>query len=240
MNGSVENGKNRLARRSRPVQVAVLAALFLLLVTSSACNLMWRRVSERERLYAVESARHEIESGHCVGGLESLDRAEAKLDIGLFAREAVESRSRCYEKLGMQELATAHRRLLSDFYTTEPMALPDADGSSVFRVSNSSVSKYELPPGWLKMESPRYSEYARRAKIVGRVIVAFNLAKDGKPRRIRVLEMPHPLLASWAIEAIARSEPKEKRKPVILPGVRYFASFNFEWRWAKSKAKPGR
>jgi hypothetical protein len=221
------------------VQATVVAALLLLLVTSSACHFMWRRVSERERIYALESARRQIQSGRCAAGLESLDRAEAKLDIGLFAREAVEARARCYEKLGLQELAAAHRRLLADFYTTEPMALPDADGSSVFRVSDPSVGTFELPPGWMEVGAPRYSEYARRAKIVGRVIVAFGLAKDGRPRKIRVLEMPHPLLASWAIEAIVRSEPKENKKPIILTGVRYFASFNFEWRWAKTKAKPG-
>ena len=239
MNDSRGNGKKRFAHGSRPIQLSVLALLFFLLVTSSACNLMWRRVSELERIYALESARREIQSGQCAAALESLDRAEAIMDIGIFAREALEARTRCYEKLGLQELAATHRRLLSDFYTKEPMAFPAEDGSSVFRVSSAAVGKYELPPGWLKVESPRYNEHARRAKIVGRVVVAFNLATNGRPRRIRVLEMPHPLLATWAIEAIARSKPKEKKQPVILTGVRYVASFNFEWRWAKAKAKSG-
>ena len=69
---------------------------------------------------------------------------------------------------------------------------------------------------------------------MGRVVVSFRLADAGRAREIRVLEMPHPLLGTWAIEAIARAEKKKRLKqdPVIVPKDLYVTTFSFEWRWA--------
>ena len=223
----------RHADSLRRLNIGTIAFLFLVIVSTSSCKQSWwQQVRERERIYALENARNRTMRGQCAEGLESLDRAEAKLDIGVFAREAVSTRIRCYGKLGLEELAAAHRRLLSDFYSTEPMALPLADGTSVFRVDRVSIAEYQAPPAWLRIESPRYSEYARRSNIIGRVVVAYDLAKDGTPKRIRILEMPHPLLATWAIEAIARSRPKERVVSIFAPNARFVSKFTFEWRWA--------
>jgi hypothetical protein len=52
---------------------------------------------------------------------------------------------------------------------------------------------------------------------------------------IRVIEMPHPLLASWAIEAIAQARFRTNEKPLIVPGEHYVTLFEFEWHWAKKK-----
>ncbi len=195
---------------------------------------MWDRVRENEREFAMEAARTQTGRGQCREALSSIDRAQARLDLGLYARESTLARARCYEKLGQDALATAHRRLLTDFYTDEPMALPEADGSSVFRVKSIPSGGFDRPPAWLKIPPPRYTPYAQRSKIVGRIVISFELAKNDRPKRIRVLEMSHPLLATWAIEAIAASEPKKKDDtPNLMPGGRYVTTFLFEWRWAK-------
>lgn len=225
-----------LARRAARsgVRVAVMLALALMLVAQSGCRTMWQRVRENERVFSLETARKQAGRGQCAKALSSLDRAEARMDIGVYGREAISTRIRCYEKLGHQELASAHRRLLQDYYTNEPMAFPEANGTSVFRVKKLQSKNFEPPPGWLGISRPRYTPHAQRSKIVGRVVISFELSRSGRPTRIRVLEMPHPLLATWAIEAIAQAEKKKKLKtdPVVVTGSFYVTTFVFEWRWA--------
>ena len=224
--------RERRARVGR--RIGLWLACAAIAVTLTGCTSMWNRLRERERIFALETGRTQTGRGQCGPGLESIDRAQARLDLGLYARESTVARSRCYEKLGMDELAAAHRRLLTDFYTKEPMALPEADGSSIFRVETLLAERYERPPGWLEIPSPRYSPYAQRSKIVGRVVISFELASNKRAKKIRVLEMPHPLLATWAIEAIANAEPNKRKVPsVVMPGDRYVTTFVFEWRWAE-------
>lgn len=213
-----------------------LTLILLLALSQVSCSTFWDRNREMERMFSLNNARTQTGRGQCAAGLASLDRAQARIDLGAYARESTLARARCYEKLGQHELAAAHRRLATDFYTEEPMAFPDPDGSSIFRVKTLSGSGYERPPSWLKFSAPRYSPYAQRSKIVGRVVVAFELAGNDKPRKIRVLEMPHPLLATWAIEAIAAAEAKKKEgTTTLMPGGRYVTTFVFEWRWAKEE-----
>ena len=73
---------------------------------------------------------------------------------------------------------------------------------------------------------------------MGRVVVAFELAEDGRTKKIRVLEMPHPLLATWAIEAVSQAGKKKRwgkdagANPLAMPGDVYVTTFVFYWRWA--------
>ncbi len=221
-------------RRSCPLFRLVLATLALLVaLTLSGCGGMWDVVRENERGFALDNARNQSKRGKCLAALEALDRAEAIMSIDRFAIEATQIRIRCYEKLGLPELQAAHRRLLVDFYTEEPMAFPAADGSSVFRASADVPAQFDRPPSWLKIARPRYTAYAQRSKIIGRVVVKFGLAEGGKTNQIRILEMTHPLLASWAIEAVAQAKPKRTGQvPVIESDRDYVTTFNFEWRWA--------
>jgi uncharacterized protein YceK len=216
-----------LRRLRRPLALALLVSL-------SGCASVWDRVRENERSMSVASARTEAKRGQCAEALDSLDRAQARIDLGAYARESTIARARCYEKLGLDTLAYAHRRMIDDFYTQEPMAYPAADGSSVFRVTSLPEGGFERPPSWLAFPEPRYSRYAQRSKIVGRVVVAFELASNDSPRNIRVLEMPHPLLATWAAEAV--SQARTRKKPAdanLMPGGQYVVTFVFEWRWAR-------
>ena len=217
---------------SRPLP-ALLALVAALACSALGCSTWWENVRESERGFALENARSDAKRGKCVEALDGLDRAEAIMSIDRFAIEANQIRVRCYEKLGLSELQSAHRRLLDDFYREEPMAFPAADGSSVFRVAEGAPVRFDRPPSWLSIERPRYTPYAQRSKIVGRVVVAFGLAANGQTTRIRVLEMPHPLLASWAIEAVAQAKPKRKGQAPVIESERvYVTTFNFEWRWA--------
>ena len=68
----------------------------------------------------------------------------------------------------------------------------------------------------LELGEPRYSMSADRSQLSGRVLVRFWVGERGEIRDIRVLEMPHPLLASWAIEAVAKSK-MEKGHDAELP-----------------------
>ena len=46
--------------------------------------------------------------------------------------------------------------------------------------------------------------------------------------------MSHPLLATWAVEAVVQAKPKKKKdSPELMPGGRFFTTFVFEYRWAK-------
>lgn len=227
--------RNPKLNPSRFGAAAMLLLMLPLLLAQTGCQAMWNRVRERERIYSLETARVRLQRGNCAEALASLDRAQARIDLGRYALESVSARLRCYEKLGAQEIATAHRRLITDFYTDEPMALPEADGSSIFRAPNINAADYQSPPTWLKIERPRYTPYAQRSKIIGRVVLSFELAKNGSTRKVRVLEMPHPLLATWAIESVvaAGKKRKENGKDVtVISGGQYITTFSFEWRWA--------
>ncbi len=214
-----------------PIRLAIAALLVLAL---SGCTSLWDRVRESERTNFVDIARTQSKRGQCGEALSSLDRAQARMDLGTYARESTIARARCYEKLGAGSMAYAHRRLIDDFYSEEPMALPEADGSSVFRAKSIPAGGFDRPPSWLAFPEPRYSPYAQRSKIVGRVVVSFEIASNDRAKKIRVLEMPHPLLATWAIEAISQGKPKKKPEGVnLMPGGRYVTTFLFEWRWAK-------
>ena len=223
-----------------PLTQARLAVLILALLFLAGCTPMWQRVRENERMFALDAARSHAGRGQCAAAIQSLDRAQARMDLAAYSRESTEVRARCYERLGMTEVARAHRRLIDDFYAEDPMAYPAADGSSVFQVKIVPTGGFEDPPEWLKIPSPRYTPSARRSKLVGRVVVSFELTSNDRTRAIRVLEMPHPLLASWAIEAVANAEPKKEDsdgKQALMPGGRFATTFVFEWHWAKEDSR---
>ena len=222
-----------MRRSYSTLSLSFLVLALLLALPQFGCGGMWEAVRENERGFALENARSQAKRGKCAKALADLDRAEAVMSIDRFAVEATQIRIRCYEKLGLSELQSAHRRLLEDYYTEEPMAFPAADGSSVFRVSERAPVRFDRPPTWLKIERPHYTPYAQRSKIIGRVVLTFGLADNGRTSDIRVLEMSHPLLASWAIEAVAQAKPRRTGQvPVIESDRVYVTTFNFEWRWA--------
>ncbi len=236
--GRSANGRGSSGRAvTRAVGLLVLGVTAFGLI---ACAGMGNRLRERERLFAVEMARTQTERGQCAEALASLDRAQARRDLGLYARESTRARAKCYAELGLEELARGHRRLLEDFYSGGSDAsqpLPDAGGSPVFRVRDVDPALLEPVPSSLRLEEPRISPSASRSRLVGRVVVSFALGSDGQPTDLRVLEMPHPLLATRAMEAVARSKlAKSTDRSVLIPGRRYVTTFAFESHWEDAPA----
>jgi hypothetical protein len=222
-----------MSKSKKRISLAFAILLSLAISTSVGCGGFWKRVRESERNNSVSNARTYSKRGNCEKALHSLNRAMARLDIGAFGKEATTLRMRCYERQERWAAARAHQRLLDDFYSEEDPAYPAADGSSVFRVKSIRNVKYENPPAALVLEPPFYSEPARRSYIDGRVVISFELTADGKAKAIRVFEMPHPLLASWAIEAIEGVKRSKKHQDtLLLPGGHYLTTFVFEYRWA--------
>jgi hypothetical protein len=209
--------------------------LVVVIIAGVGCAPLWNKVRENEREHAVASSRSLVKRGKCDRALSALSRAEATLEIGAYAVEATRLRMNCYQRQGRHAAARAHERLLNDFYGKKNPAYPKKDGSSVFRVATLPDIEFQKPPMALRLASPEYSPYARRSKIVGRVVIAFELTANAEPKAIRVLEMPHPLLASWAIEAIERSGRGKKYENALIPtGNRYVATYSFEYHFAKS------
>jgi len=214
---------------------SAIALLAILAILASACAPMWRQLRESERRGAVERARSYAKRGDCAETLVALDHAESSLDIGRFAEEATQMRVICYERLGQNAIAHAHRRLFEEFYERPDPAYPTGLGDDVFRVKTvPDANILPVPSGYI-IPPPNYSEFARRSHIVGRVVVSFEIASDDTPKAIRILEMPHPLLATWAIEAVAQGRRKNLGKgPPFIPEQRYITTFAFAYHWAKS------
>jgi hypothetical protein len=222
-----------MIQATRRSSVRLMIAVSLIASLGVGCATLWDRVRENERLTAVESARTYSKRGSCVKAIDALNRATARLDIGIFGKEATTLRTTCYERLGEPQLQYAHLRLLEDFYPDGNPALPAADGSSVFRVAEVPDVEFEKMPDALLVSPPHYSEAARRSYMTGRVVISFELTSEDTAKSIRVLEMPHPLLASWAIEAIAKLRRDGRKKDALIaPGGHYVATFAFEYRWA--------
>jgi len=221
----------RSARGPTTIGRAILG-LAVLVVVCAGCAGFWEHSRERERAFAASSARSEIERGNCAKALSLLDRAQARLDLGTFARESTRARMECYRQLDLQELASGHRRLLADFYTDEPQAFPAADGSSVFRASNVDPRGFLPPPPGFELAAPRHSSAASRSKIFGRAVASFEITGGGRITRIRVLEMPHPLLATRAMEALVHSTAADGTSSRTgTRGGPYVVVFQFQSRW---------
>lgn len=231
--GGRRSGGNRSGSSGLAVaRVVGLIVLGLAAFGVLACAGMGNRLRERERLFAVEKARTQTQRGQCAEALVSLDRAQARLDLGPYARESIRARVKCYAELGLDELARGHRRLLEDFYSGDSQTLSNDGGSPVFRVRDVDPASLEPAPSALRLEEPRISPSASRSRLVGRVVVSFAIGSDGQPTDLRVLEMPHPLLATWAMEAVARSKlAKSADRSVLIPGRRYVTTFAFESYW---------
>ena len=217
--------------KSRYVAAALLMAL---VVFGTACAPFWRQVREWERNSAAASADSYAKRGNCARTLKSLDHAEAGLAIGSYAKAATRMRMICYERMGRTEVARAHQRMLDDFYEGENPAYPTGLGDDLFRVKTVPKDPFKPPPALFKIMPPIYNDHAKRSHIVGRVVVSFKLTSKDAATRIRVLEMPHPLLGTWAIEALERSRRNNLDQTTLIPpGEHYVTTFNFYYHHAQ-------
>ena len=160
------------------------------------CVGQWDRVREWERQNAIDGARAEVERGDCDVALPTLERAQSANDLASFGAESVWRKAVCLDRLSRHEEALAHWRLLSELFPS-------------FYVEHGSVDAHTLPRGGAALRSPklprpRFSESARRSGVFGDVVVEYRVDELGVVRDIRVVPPAHPLLASFAIEAVAK------------------------------------
>ena len=205
-------------------QHAFKAALLLIVTVliGAGCGSFWVSVREGERTGAVKNANKYFKQGRCDRVLDQLDQAEAARDLGPYGAQATYQRAVCLENLGHAVSARANYWMVVDFYPEspmKPMALEklgrtgDRNSLAAFRQGLSSVRvvpQIEIP-------SPRYSETAERSGLVGSAVVVFTMGADEKVSDIRVVQMDHPLLASWSIEAVDRATIAEGATPPDLP-----------------------
>lgn len=78
---------------------------------------------------------------------------------------------------------------------------------------------------------PSYPEEARKARVMGIVVLEAEIAADGKVTDTRVLESPSPLLTAAAAEAVRRWEFEPARDAAgQAVAVRYVVTLNFTLR----------
>lgn len=191
----------------------------LALVTVLAgCGSFWAGVRERERRFALENAETRVQRGDCGGAMSSLERAQATADLGGYGAQSTLTKAECLDRLRRYEQSRAHYRLLRDFYPDfrpERIAQEFSEGDEFHELGLGEAPALGTLPA-LELGEPRYSMSADRSQLSGRVLIRFWVGEKGEIRDIRVLEMPHPLLASWAIEAVASSK-MEKGHDAKLP-----------------------
>lgn len=196
--------------------------LVLVLCVSTGCGSFWASVREGERNRSEKQANSYFKAGRCERALEQLDRSEAAQDLGSYGADATYQRAVCLEKLGHKEAARANYLMVVDFYPesrVKSLALGKLGRSKVrgeFSKDQAGLSPAPLP-SQVEVPNSRYSEAAERSGLVGDTVLVFTLEADQSVSGIRVVEMGHPLLASWAIESVSQVTLRESAAPLSLP-----------------------
>ena len=216
-------------RRGRATRIMAATLCAVLASGTVACTSMWESMRQSERASAAREFERLLEDGKCAEALPVLERAQADRALGAFAAKSTAQKAICLERVGRTEEALAHRRLLVDFFADSAAAqriLPE-ERERLFALG---AWPRVPPPPAVEVPGPRYSRSAERSQIEGAVVVGYRLDRDARVSDIRVLESPHPLLASWAIEAVAQAEAESG----LLEPVSAAASFEFRRRWGSS------
>ena len=223
-----------IRNRVFPWAVAVLLSA---VCATLGCSSMWESVRESQRLSSVRLARELVERGSCERALETIGRAQSTAELGRFEAESIWLRARCLSRLERSQQALAHWRLLADHYSESPFSrripaeVREQLGRRAETRAPSSPKAFEAP-------QPRYEPGAQQAKLVGSVWLEFDLDEAGGVGDIRVIETPHPLLASFAVEALALGKWTDRSLPVRMG--RYGAKYRFEHHFAQPASKSPR
>jgi hypothetical protein len=182
-----------------------LFGLALLGSLNVSCAGFWQIIGRQQRAaswhHAIELAR----SGHCDEALLSIERAQNDKSLTRrFEAESTRLRADCLDQVGRRSEALAHYRFIRDFLPESPAAasLPPHIREETRERSLAAIDgrPYEGKP-----LTPRYSRAARLAGIAGDLQVSYVVDSSGRAEEIRVVNESHPLLASWAIEAVANA-----------------------------------
>ncbi|MAI80179.1 MAG: hypothetical protein CL917_14620 [Deltaproteobacteria bacterium] len=221
-----------------------LLLLLLMAISSLGCGSFWASVREGERSRAQSQANTYFKDGRCDRVLRKLDRSEAAQDIGRYGAVATYQRAVCLEKLGAKQSGWANYRMLLDFYPDDSVAslardaLPKEGASPSISQLRAEVASLPMP-SQIKIPSPRYTDTAERSGMVGDIVVTFMITGDRRISDIRVVQMDHPLLASWAIEAVSNINVTPAAASLPLP-MRSAARIVFSSFWHEDGRKDDR
>lgn len=219
----------------RASRVAQLFALLCVVAALVGCGRMWAGIRERDRKSAEKTSQRLAERGQCGRAIASAENAQAAKELGDFAAKSTWLKARCLDALAMHEQSLAHWRLLADFYSDSPWA-EELSPSLREAIAIRPASPIVAAPHDLKLPKARYSRSAERSHLIGVVLVEFTLDRTGASRQIRVLENPHPLLSSWAIEVVAQAElGPDSSQRMDLP-FRTAVNLRFSSHWAELAA----
>jgi len=184
----------------------LIAALGLLLCIpwQVACAGLWERIQRFEHAQSWSHAVELAQSNRCEDALVSIERAQNSRTLTRrFAAESTLLKGHCLEQTGRAREARAHYRFIRDFLGDSRIAqsLP-AEGMDETAWGSPSLER--APRVETTLPHARYSTEARVAGITGDVRVQYRVDASGRAEQIRVVNEAHPLLASWAIESVAR------------------------------------
>jgi hypothetical protein len=222
---SLFSPRPRQTRRYTGVALALCLA-----TTALGCSGFWDGVRERQRQASIDLARDLAGRGECRRALPSLERAQTRRQLGAFAAESIYLKARCLALVGRLEESLAHWRMVSDQYEGSSWAsripnevLPLLGSGEPYR-AHVAPTAFEIP-------RPRYGNGARRASVAGPVWIDFRLDGEGRPHDLRVIGAAHPLLAGYALEAVASGKWRKSAGTNTPLPRRASSAFRFESLW---------
>jgi TonB family protein len=159
------------------------------------------QLRESERAQAAKNAVAWYRHGDRDRALASVERAQATPDpSSRLAADSTLLKARILDELGQHEQSLAHYRYLRERHpdVLRGQTVPDA---ALLALPDATTP----PTGELDVPEPRYPQEASWADVGGVVHVRFRVGERGRPEAIHVVGPAHPLLASLAIEATART-----------------------------------
>jgi len=228
-----------LSSRAPITDLASVALALTAAMISAGCAAVsdfWDGVRESQRRSSIELSRELVDRGTCDRALGTIERAQTRRQLGAFAAESVWLKARCLAGVGRVEESLAHWRMLADQYADSrwvariPPEVAPALGSAEPYRARAAPEAFEIP-------GARYGEGAQRASIAGSVWVEYRLDEAGRPGDLRVIGAAHPLLAAYALEAVAAGRWRESAGRTTPLPRRAGSAFRFESLWMKKAAE---
>jgi tetratricopeptide (TPR) repeat protein len=175
-------------------------------------------------------SRDFVKRGEWTRAFESIERAQTRRQLDEYAPESVYLKAVCLAALGRNEEALAHWRLLHDQYGDTRWAerIPEEVQPLLGEMA---PLRARAAPVAFEMPKPRYSPGAQRASVAGPVWVEYRLDDTGQPTDLRVIQSAHPLLAGYALEAVASGRWRASAGTAVELPRRALSPFRFQSLW---------
>jgi len=204
--------------------------LIVVFVGPVGCSSMWDSIRESQRQSSIGLSRDFVKRGEWSRAFESIERAQTRRQLGAFAAESVYLKAVSLAAIDRDEEALAHWRLLHEQYGDTrwaeriPSEVRPLLGEAERLRARAAPIAFEMP-------KPRYGKGAQRASIAGPVWVEYVLDEAGTAIELRVIQSAHPLLAGYALEAVASGRWRESAGTSVVLPRRALSLFRFESLW---------